>query len=403
VELFTYKNTDPAAGSGRAGLPLSGKRVVIQPNISRRGWPCHAGSRALENFVALEDSTVLARLMQAGAHLAGNSRMSELGFGLSGDTTIQILVEKKADIALMTDTMGDARAAAAGAGMFGFKPSWGVVSRFGLIGLVPSMECCGVAAEDIQDIIGVMKAIAGKDERDFSMPDEESPDFSAVGKSPAGACRAGVIREMLSLLADEDRGLFRENLEKLENAGVEITEVSFPEFDLFRTAHQVIAAVEASSSAGKYDGVRYGYRSPGAKNWNDMYLNSRGESFGTLIKGFLFQGAYFQFENYAAFENAGRIRRRLVRDMANLFREIDVLVSPTRRIAKKEAAASDVRGVYDAFLLTLPANLTGQPALQIPGQAPAGKDTGVQLTALRLDDARLLALGERLTFSQEAA
>ncbi|MDD5534116.1 MAG: amidase family protein, partial [Syntrophales bacterium] len=136
MELFTHRETDPAAVSGRPGLPLSGRRVVIQPNMSRRGWPCNAGSRALENYTALEDAAIIPRLEKSGAHLAGNSRMSELGFGLSADTTVQALIEKEADIALMTDTMGEARVAAARAGIFGFKPSGGIVSRFGLIGLV---------------------------------------------------------------------------------------------------------------------------------------------------------------------------------------------------------------------------------------------------------------------------
>lgn len=401
MELFTHRETDPAAVSGRPGLPLSGRRVVIQPNMSRRGWPCNAGSRALENYTALEDAAIIPRLEKSGAHLAGNSRMSELGFGLAADTTVRALIEKEADIALMTDTMGEARVAAARAGIFGFKPSWGIVSRFGLIGLVPSMECYGVAAADPADISGVMQAISGKDDRDFSMPDGELPDFSQEGKTQTGSRRAGIVKEMLSLLTDKDRGLFRENLKMLGSAGVEVVEVTFPEFELLQTAHQVIAAAEASSSAGKYDGVRYGYRAPGAKNWNDMYLDSRGAAFGTLVKAFLFQGAYFQFENYAAFENACRVRRRLVRSMENLLSELDLLVSPTCRMVRKDAAPSDVRGAYEEFILTLPANLTGQPALQVPGD-PAGDCVGLHLTAKRLDDSRLLALGRRLAASRGA-
>jgi aspartyl-tRNA(Asn)/glutamyl-tRNA(Gln) amidotransferase subunit A len=156
--------------------------------------------------------------------------------------------------------------------------------------------------------------------------------------------------------------------------------------------------VEASSSAGKYDGVRYGHRCPSGKNWNEMYLNSRGESFGPLVKPFLFQGAYFQFENYPAFENACRIRGRLVRAAVDLLGQVDLLVSPTRRPAHDPAKSATIDATYEAFLLTLPANVTGQPALQLPALAVGdGADVGVQLTGLRLDDARLLSIGTRLS------
>jgi len=159
--IYTYKNvlTDAPAG---AASPLAGVRVVVQPNISVRGWPCDAGSKALEGFVPLQDAEVVTRLKSAGALLVGSSRMAELGFGLTGETSVRALGEG-ADVAVMTDTMGEARVASATEGFFGFKPSFGLVSRFGLIGLVPSMECTGVAGRDLNNIIDVMRAIAGKD------------------------------------------------------------------------------------------------------------------------------------------------------------------------------------------------------------------------------------------------
>jgi len=137
-EIYTHKNS--SLNSHANDGPLSGRKVVIQPNMSVRGWLCDAGSLALEGFVALEDATVVTRLRNAGAKLVGSSRMSELGFGLAGDTATRILSGGGADIALVTDTMGEARVAAAGSGVFGFKPSFGIVSRFGLVGLVPSMS-----------------------------------------------------------------------------------------------------------------------------------------------------------------------------------------------------------------------------------------------------------------------
>ena len=395
-EIYAHKNTlqNSPAGDGS----LSGRRVVIQPNMSVRGWLCDAGSLALEGFVALEDATVVTRLRNAGAELAGSSRMSELGFGLAGDTASRVISGGEADIGLVTDTMGEARVSAAGSGLFGFKPSFGIVSRFGLIGLVPSMECYGILGKRLEDMIDTLSVITGKDKDDPSMPDEGFPDFTATCKPLDLPCTVGVVRECLDILNDMECKAFGTGLTRLEEAGLTIREVSLPDFDLFRVVHNVVASVEASSSAGKYDGVRYGHRSSSGKNWNDMYLNSRGESFGSLIKTFLFQGAYFQFENYPAFENACRNRRRLVRATTDLLGHVDLLVFPTRRLEHDAARATTINHIYDAFSLTLPANVTGQPSLHIPSLAlHSGADVGVQLIGLRLADPRLLSIGLKLS------
>jgi aspartyl-tRNA(Asn)/glutamyl-tRNA(Gln) amidotransferase subunit A len=395
-EIYTYRNNMPDLPVNNG--PLSGKRVVVQPNMSVRRWITDASSMALEGFIALDDATVIARLRNAGAVLIGSSRMSELGFGLFGDTGARALSSGEADIALITDTMGEARAAASASGVFGFKPSFGIVSRFGLTGLVPSMECYGIMAQKLEDIIDAVGIIAGKDENDFSMSDEIFPDFAAVGKPLKMPCTLGVLKECLNILDEREMKAFRAGLARLEEAGFAVQETSLEAFHLSRGVHNVIASVEASSSAGKYDSVRYGHRCSAAKNWNDMYLNSRGESFGTLIKTFLYQGAYFQFENFHSFENACRIRRRLVRDTVSLFEHIDVLAFPVRRLQHDAAHAVTVNDTYDAFLLTLPANITGQPSLQIPFVAvDSGVDLGLQLTGLRLDDARLLSVGLKLS------
>jgi aspartyl-tRNA(Asn)/glutamyl-tRNA(Gln) amidotransferase subunit A len=395
-DIFTYKNVLPQKST--EGGVLAGKKVVIQPNMSARGWLTNAGSLALEGFIALEDATVITRLRNAGAALIGSTRMSELGFGLSDDKGTRALCGGEADIALITDTMGEVRVAAATSGLFGFKPSYGIISRFGLIGLVPSMECYGIMAKSPEDIITTIGAIAGKDENDFSMPDEKLPDFSMPEESPKTTGVAGVIKECLSTLDDTELKAFEAGLEKIEEAGLTIQEVSLENFRLFQTVHNVIGSVEASSSAGKYDGVRYGHRAAPAKNWNEMYLSSRGESFGLLMKTYLFQGAYLQFENYPAFENACRIRRRLIRDTEKLFEHIDVLALPTRRLHHDPARAATIGETYDAFLLTLPANVTGQPSLQIPSLClNSGADLGLQIISPRLSDARLLATGMRIS------
>ena len=385
MQATQFSHIDPSPPTSADG-PLCGKTVVIQPNLSVRGWPTEAGSTALERFVAIENATAIERLRAAGATIAGSTRMAELGFGLAGDTTAEALSD--CDAALVTDTIGEARHAASTAAVFGLKPSYGIVSRFGLIGLVPSMECIGVAARSVDDVAEVMGVLACPDERDPSMRPGKAPDFAKFREEPT-ITAAGVVRECTSALEPEEADAFRAAVSELEAAGTRVEEVSVPDFDLFRTVHNVVGSVEASSAAGKYDGVRYGHRAAGAENWNEMYLKSRAESFGLLVKTYLFQGAYFQFDDYPAFENACRIRRRLVRATEALFEKLDVLICPTRPSGRDAASANTIEQVYDAFALTLPSNVTGHPSLHVPG-------LGLQLIGPSLADARLLGFAARL-------
>lgn len=395
VDIFSH--LEPSPSSRGKGGALSGMNVAFQPNISVRGWPAEAGSMALKRFVALEDATVVERLREAGAILAGSTRMSELGFGIAGDTTASAVSRGHADCALIMDTMGESRVAASIAGLWALKPTYGIVSRLGLIGLVPSMECCGVVAKNPRDIASVMKVIAGRDENDFSMPDFATPDFHFHTEQDNAVKTVAVPGECFEQLTADETGLFRAGLSRLEKAGFNLQETSMADFGLFRAVHQVVGSVEASSSAGKYDGVRYGHRAAAAKNWNEMYLRSRAEAFGMPVKAYLFQGAYFQFENYDAFESACRIRARLVRAMEDLLAGVDVIALPTRRRGHPAEKAATVSEVYDAFLLTLAASVTGLPALQVPGVVTDGRlDSGLQLVGRRLSDARLLAAGYRL-------
>lgn len=395
-EIYTHKDTSSLPVS--QGGALAGKKVILQPNMSVRGWPTSAGSMALEGYVALEDATVVARLKDAGATLIGSARMSELGFGLRGDTLNEVFSGDGAHVGLITDTMGEARLAAAGSGLFGFKPSFGIISRLGLIGLAPSMECYGIVARTLEEIVAVICVIAGTDENDFSMTDKLFPDFAAAKEQSKTPGVAGVIKECYEPMSEREKDAFKAGLAKLEEAGFRIQELSFENFHLFRTVHNIIGSVEASSSAGKYDGVRYGHRAVSGKNWNEMYLNSRGESFGTMIKAYLFQGAYFQFENYVSFEDACKIRGLLVRRMAGLFEKVDVLALPTRKLMHDPAEAVTVNETYDAFSLTLPANVTGQPSLHIPCIAGESEvDVGLQILGSLGSDARLLALGAKLS------
>jgi aspartyl-tRNA(Asn)/glutamyl-tRNA(Gln) amidotransferase subunit A len=396
TEIFTYTNPVPSS-SVKQGF-LAGKTFSVQPNMSVRGWPTDAGSLALKGFIAIEDATIIERVKNAGAVIVGSTHMSELGFGLNGDTSGLALAEGRTEMAFMTDMMGEARITASRIKAYGFKPTSGIVSRFGLIGLVPSMECFGILATNPNDVATVMGIIAGNDDRDFSLFAGEMPRFDeALGRAPS-MNTIGIVNECMEHLSEEETRAFRNGIEKLKALGFGIQEVSLPDFTLFRTVHHIVGSVEASSSCGKYDGVRYGHRTATAKNWNDMYLKSRSECFGLLVKTYLFQGAYFQFENYAAFDNASRIRARLVKDVDGIFTEVDALAFPTRRRDLHAGTATSVDDIYDECALTLPANVMGLPSVQIPGFVLDGNtDLGLQIVGARMSDARLLSLAARLS------
>ena len=388
VNKETFSYTNPVSQEqAKEGL-LSGGRYAVQPNLSVRGWPTCAGSRALENFSALENAAVVERLSAAGAYIAGFTHMAELGLGLDGDTSAAAVASSLCDAALVTDTFGEARAAAAEAGLTGFKPTAGTISRYGLIGLVPSMESLGVVARDTETVSRVLQSITGPDQRDFSMS-SQFPDLAAQG----GAVKsAAVIPQSIAGLNPDEIKAFEAALDMLRKNGIEVREASIEEYGLFRSIHQVIGSAEASSSAGKYDSVRYGHRAQKADDWNEMYLKSREESFGPLVKAFLFQGAYFQFRDYPAFENACRIRRRLVGALEDVLRDSDVIVMPTRRQSGPAGQSSDISQVYDRFALTLAANVAGLPAVSLPGFVKIGNDDlGLQLIGRRFEDNALLS------------
>lgn len=425
--VFLYRDPETAPGAVpeavgptaersddcRTDRPLQGLRVAIQPNISVQSWPTDAGSHALAGYTALEDATIVGRLRQAGAHLYGSTRMSEFGLGLSGSRAGGALQPTAAggaaDVELVLDFMGESRLAAAQASVCGLKPSYGLVSRFGLIGLIPSMECCGLLSGSLQGIREILRAIAGQDDLDFSLPDEETPDLSPRTIDP-GTITIGVIAEAQGALSAGQAEGFRSTLDELRAQGFGLREVSLPGYPLFSLVHRIAGSVEASSAAGRYDSVRYGPRAPGAKNWNEMYLASRGAAFGTLVKSYLLQGAFFQFERYGAFVDACRIRARLVGDMQRLTSQVNLFVFPPAGGAEAgtpaPAAGDDPAGaapsladLYAGFALTLFANVTGQPALYLP-PAPGAAHPGVQLAGPRLSDGLLLALGEHILDSR---
>ena len=390
---FVYMNPDRRSREENGAF--SGPVASLQPNMSVEGWPCDAGSAALENYVALEDATVTERLKEEGFFIKGFTRMSELGFGLRGDTAAGAVCGGKADIAFMTDTLGESRVAASLKGLFGYKPSYGVVSRYGLIGLVPSMECYGIVSGSLENISKTVMTISGFDSRDPST-DESPPDFNITldMKNPT----VGFLSQCMALLDEKEKEAFRASLDIAREAGIGVVELGFDDFSLMADVHNVIGSVEASSSGGKYDSVRYGHRAKSDNNWNDMYIKSRSASFGSIVKAYMFQGGYFQYKAYSDFESACRIRARILQKTNRLFEKADLIVMPSRRRNLSIDHQDSISDIYKTFTSSLYANLTGGPAVSVPGLAIAeGTDIGFQILGPIKEDGRVLSLASVLT------
>lgn len=413
-KIFIHMNTSEPSG---ADGPMSGTSVAIDPNISVENWPTTALSKALEGYVAIEDAALVQRLRKSGATLKGRTSMGELGLGLYRDTGGAAVSNGLVDLVLKTDTMGEVRMAAFNSDCFGFKPSYGVISRSGIIDLVPSMGSCGMMAKEIKTIsttlrcvaeavnpldtsinkAGIEKVFKGlENRRDFQarpitigiIQEKDTPgsingDKNENGSTDLEQTRATLVQETLTKQSLVD---------KLSKRDIKIKQISIKNLALAPLIHNIIGAVEASSSAGRFDSVRYGHRSlVSSKNWNDMYINSRGESFGPLVKAYLFQGGYFQYQNYNAFVDACRTRARLVQEVDEALENVDLIILPTivKPLTPLEQPKT-VAALYDAFSTTVLANLTGNPAILIPG-APS-----LQLLGKRFGDANLLSLAARI-------
>jgi aspartyl-tRNA(Asn)/glutamyl-tRNA(Gln) amidotransferase subunit A len=394
-EIFT-RQPEPAPKDTPAG-PLAGINFLIQPDLCVEDWPTDAGSLALSRYQALSDSTIAAQLKASGAWISGSTQMAEFGLGIKGSTMAKALSGGYGQVGIMTDMTGEARMTAGIAGWYGFKPSWGLLSRYGLTGLIPSMECSGFIAKTPDEITRVLTQVAGPDEKDPAMSNTSVFNTRKHCEKKQPFLKIAVPRGIEKTLPESLQKQFLLSLEKISEAGFKISEHDFPEFDYFASAHQIIASVEASSCCGKYDGVRYGYRTKESRNWNQMYLDSRKQAFGPLIKEFLFQGAYFQFESYKAFEDACIVRQTLVSAMDQIFSSAGLIALPVQVPDCDPVLADTIGKIYETSCFCLPANLAGLPALGIPDFLQSDKNCcGLQIMGPRLSDTDVLNAGQTI-------
>lgn len=399
---------------------LAGVPFVVKDNFLAFGAPTTAASKMLENFDAPLQATAVEKLEAQGAICIGKANLDAFAHGGStensafGPTKNAIDQTKVAGgssggsavitalgvvpFALGTDTGGSIRQPASFNGVVGVKPTYGMVSRYGVVAMASSTDTIGCFANDAEDATLVMKVMSGRDPRDMTT----LPDFFTPQEAPKPAQKIGIIKEFMTDGVEEDvRTRVREYAEKLRAAGHVVEEVSLPMLDYALAMYYIIVPAEISSNLARYDGIRYGHRAEGTKTLAELYGKSRNEGFVTENKRRIMIGSYVLSSGYfdAYYLQAQKARTLLINEYNKLFETYDALLSPTVRnpaFAFGENTADPVK-MYLSDTMTVAANLTGFPAISVPaGMSESGLPVGVQLTGPRKSDASLLALARSM-------
>ena len=403
------------AGSPRG--PLDGVPIALKDVLCTRGIRSTCGSRILERFVPPYDATVVARLHGAGAVLLGKLNMDEFAMGSSTEHSAFFPTRNPWDLArvpggssggaaaavaadmaaltLGTDTGGSIRQPAAFSGVLGMKPTYGRVSRYGLIAFASSLDQIGPFAKDVEDAALMLQVIAGADPMDSTSVDVPVPDYRAGLDEGIQGLKLGVPAEyFIDGMDPEVEEAIRAAVAALEKLGARTEPVSLPHTEYGLAAYYVIAPAEASSNLARYDGVKYGLRAPGARDLIDMYSKTRAAGFGAEVKRRVMLGTYALSAGYydAYYGQAQKVRTLVRRDFDRAFERVDLIVAPTTPgVAFKMGEKEDPLQMYLNDVLTIPVNLAGLPGVSIPGGfTQNGLPIGLQLIGRAFDEAALL-------------
>ena len=414
---------DAARAAGRGG-PLCGLPLALKDVLCTTNLPTTCGSRMLEHFVAPYDATVVTRLREAGAVLLGKLAMDEFAMGSTSEHCAFQVVQnpwKPGHVAggssggsaaavaadeclasLGSDTGGSIRQPASLCGTVGLKPTYGRVSRYGLVAFASSLDQVGPLTKDVRDCALMLNAICGHDPLDSTSIDRPVPDFTASLQDGLQGVRVGVPREYFGQGLDpEVERVARAAIAMLQEAGAEIVEVTLPHTDYCVAVYYLIAPAEASSNLARFDGVRYGYRDRSAGALIDLYNRSRSQGFGDEVKRRILIGTYALSAGYydAYYKKASQVRTLIKEDFARAYASCDLLVSPVVPTPAWQigAGADDPLSLYLSDILTLSANLAGTPGMSVPcGFSSQGLPIGVQLQAAHFQEEILLRAAHNL-------
>jgi aspartyl-tRNA(Asn)/glutamyl-tRNA(Gln) amidotransferase subunit A len=409
---------DRMAAEGKPLPRLAGIPVAIKDVMSTRGIRTTAGSKMLSKYIPPYDCTAVARMEAAGAVILGKTNCDEFAMGSSNENSAFYPVRNPRDltrvpggssggsaaavaadmaiVALGSDTGGSIRQPASFCGVVGLMPTYGRVSRYGLIAFASSLDHIGPLTRTVKDAATVLQTIAGRDPMDSTSADVPVPDYIAELEKPVRGIKLGVAKEYFGEgLDDEVRHAVESAIDKLKTLGCEIVPVSLPHTPYAIPTYYLIATAEASSNLARYDGVRYSYRAAGAKSLSEMYRRTRDEGFGAEVKRRIMLGTYALSAGYydAYYLKAQKVRTLLTRDFEQAFADVDAIVTPTSPTAafKLGEKSNDPLAMYLADIYTVTADLAGIPGISIPcGQTKEKLPIGLQILGKHFDEATIL-------------
>ncbi len=403
------------------GMPaLAGVPVAIKDVFVTQGVRTTAGSKILGNYVPPYDATVVKRLEAAGAVTLGKTNCDEFAMGSSNENSAWKPVHNPRDlsrvpggssggsaaavaadmavISLGSDTGGSIRQPAALCGVVGLKPTYGRVSRYGLIAFASSLDHVGPFGKCVKDVAAMLGVIAGRDPMDSTSADLAVPDYVAELDKPVRGLKIGVPKEYFGDGLDEEvRAAVESGIQKLAGIGCEVIEVSLPHTKYAIPAYYIIATAEASANLARFDGVRYGFRAQGVKSLSEMYRRTRDQGFGTEVKRRIMLGTYALSAGYydAYYLKAQKVRTLLTRDFEEAFRKVDAIVTPTSPTAafRLGEKTDNPLAMYLADIYTVTANLAGVPGISVPcGETKEKLPIGLQILGRHFDESTILRM-----------
>lgn len=425
VKAFLHLRLNAARSDVQAAEPSSafgGAPIAIKDNIMMAGERCTCGSRILEHYVAPYSATVVQSLLNSGAVVVGKTNLDEFAMGSSTENSAFFPTHNPVDPtrvpggssggsnaavaagfalgAIGSDTGGSVRQPAAFCGVVGFKPTYGLVSRYGLVAFGSSLDCIGPIARSVRDITIMMNVMAAPDPKDATSIRRPHVDFEAALQSTLAGKRVGIIRELEGLEVQPEIAASMEMARKTAvRCGATLVEVSLPHILSALPSYYIIAPAECSANLGRFDGVRYGLHVDG-RDMTETYSKTRDAGFGAEVKRRILIGAFVLSAGYydAYYKKATDVRQLITDEMDAALQSTDVLLTPTTpTTAFKIGAVTDPLEMYKADVFTIPANLAGIPAVSFPaGKDAAGLPIGLQLMGARWSDAELLSSANAL-------
>ncbi len=422
--LKTAEQVDEKIKNGENLPPLAGIPLALKDNINLKGYSTTASSKILENFISPYDATVSIKLKNNLIPVVGKTNLDEFAMGSSNENSAFKIVRNpwnlkkvpggssggsaaavaagEATVALGSDTGGSIRLPASYCGLVGLKPTYGRVSRYGLIAFASSLDQIGPITRTVEDSALLLNAVAGCDEHDSTSLNTPVLDYTANLNKDLKGVKIGYIKELCSEgLSDDVSSAVQKSIEMYKSLGAEIVEISLPLIKYSIAVYYIVATAEASSNLARFDGVRYGFRAKDVENLYDMYVKTRAQGFGPEVKRRIMLGTYALSSGYydAYYKKAQQVRRLVKNDFDKAFEKVDVLLSPTCPHTAFDIGSKieDPLSMYLTDIATITANLAGIPAINIPvGLDKDSMPIGLQLQANCLNESKLLNVAFKL-------